>query len=112
MNKQDYLCVDCFHVITNPICSDCFSKHIIAWIEDNKPTPYQRNKIKNLLENFIIKTETPSNMGCVICGLEKVNLCTFCFTKNASQIIKNSLKDNSILEKFDEDFNAGIWERA
>lgn len=109
MVKVTSLCVDCVQVITNPLCPNCFSKHVIAWLRDKKISSYRMNKIKNKFDCLIIEAnEIPSDIKCILCGVKKVNFCVYCFTNRAYKIVENGTGDE-IANKFHEDFNTKIW---
>lgn len=102
------LCTSCVQVITNPICPNCFSKHVINWLRDRNLPNYNINIIKKQLRKLVNESEeTPSNNKCIICGTKRVNLCTYCFTNKALDIIeKNTLEE--IQNKFNNDFSTKI----
>jgi len=52
--------------------------------------------------------ESPADISCIVCGERKVNLCTYCFTNKASQILETNLHPN-VLNEFAEDFETIIW---
>ena len=108
MVKVTNLCTDCVQIITNPICPNCFSKHVLIWLRDKKISYYQMNSIKNLLNNLVKEAEeTPSETKCILCDSRKVNICIYCFTNKARRILEK--KAPTIINEFKEDFNTAIW---
>ena len=104
-----HLCTDCAQVMTNPICPNCFSKHITSWLRDRKIPKKKMGSIRALLKKMVIEAaETPSDTECVICGGERVNVCTYCLTSRAQKIVVKNSGEN-VSKDFDEDFNTKIW---
>lgn len=109
MNEIDYLCVGCFHTITNPICSVCFIKEVRTWIRDEYISTKSKEKIIEELERITHNLEEgQSNTSCILCNSRKVDLCAFCLTLKTSRIIKKSMHGKKINNNFKEIFNYNI----
>lgn len=109
--EKRYLCDKCLYPITNPICTSCFSKQVLNWIIEKKPSKRQIVAINYFIKNMIRENEeNPSDIRCVICNQQTVSLCTFCFSEKAKNFIEKNMSEK-ILNQFEEDFDAGIWER-
>lgn len=109
MVKIGDLCYSCMQIISNPICPECFSKEIQAWIRDKNLKNYELKNINNELKILTIRAqENPSETPCILCGFKRVNLCTHCFTIKAGEIVKRNLS-SQIYHKFQNDFNTKIW---
>ena len=107
--KEIPLCTQCAYVITNPICPRCFSQHVLYWLRDKKISEEEANKILKGIKSLIRKSEdTPSDIKCIVCSSEKVNLCVHCFTLKAWRVLQENT-NKEIVDNFDEDFNTKIW---
>ena len=110
MVRVTSLCTDCVQVMTNPICPNCFSKHINYWLRDKNLTQKEAAEIIKALSSVISEAEdSPADTSCIVCGEKKVNLCTYCFTNKARRILQRSLRNKEVLNEFEEDFNTIIW---
>jgi|SRR3989338_8672489 len=110
MVKVIDLCTSCVQIITNPICPYCFSRQVIMWLRDKNIEPQKMKKIQKLLKTLVQEAEiTPSDTRCIICGADRVNLCAYCFTSKASNILEKNT-DKKITDEFKEDFNTEIWQ--
>ncbi len=110
MVKVTSLCTNCVQVMTNPICPNCFAKHISYWIRDKNLSQKEVKEIMGALSNVIKEAEeSPADTSCIVCGERKVNLCTYCFTNKARIILQRSLRNKEVLKEFEEDFNTIIW---
>lgn len=109
MVKITSLCTDCVQIITNPICPNCFSKQVIAWLRDKKVSEEKMKKMQELFRKLIMNTEeAPSDIRCILCDCKKVNLCVYCFTNRAYRILDQNTSEKTKGE-FKEDFNTKIW---
>jgi len=79
-------------------------------MRDKNLTLKEVKEILAELESVIKEaSETPSDTSCIVCGENKVNLCTYCFTNKAKRILDRSLRSTEVLNEFEEDFNTIIW---
>jgi len=110
MVKVIDLCTNCVQVITNPVCSHCFSNHVALWLRDRNIHSYELFKIKKLLRDFVVLSEgTPSDIKCILCGSQRVNVCAYCFINNTEKIIEKIEGNTETLNDFNEDFHKEIW---
>lgn len=104
------LCTSCIQPITNPICPSCLAEEVVIWLRDKETS---KNQIKRVREEFkrLIQTaeDIPSTIECIVCGCNKVSLCTYCFTLKVVRIMRANVSDDKVLEDFDEEFNTAIW---
>ena len=105
------LCTNCLQVMTNPICPNCFARHINYWLRDRNLSQKEIKEIIAMLRQVIIEAEeSPAEISCIVCGEKKVNICTYCFTNKARKILEKSLRNKEeVLNEFEEDFNTIIW---
>jgi len=110
MVKVTSLCTSCVQIMTNPICPSCFVKHISYWLRDRNLTEKEAREILIGLAQVVKDAEeSPADTFCIVCGEQKVNLCTHCFTNKAMRVLENNLRNKQLLEDFAEDFNTIIW---
>ena len=110
MVRVTSLCTDCVQIMTNPICPNCFAKHINYWLRDKNLTQKEMKEIMAELTVVINEAEeSPADTKCIVCGEKKVNLCTYCFTNKTKRILERSLRNKEVLNEFEEDFNTIIW---
>lgn len=103
------LCTSCVQIMTNPICPSCFVRHVNYWLRDRPISQKQAEQVLVGLLNVVKEAEeSPADMSCIVCGDEKVNLCTHCFTTKAGKVLEKNLREDLLLE-FEEDFNTIIW---
>ena len=110
MVKESQLCNQCAQVITNPVCARCFSRHVVYWLVDKNVSNKNRDEIIKKIYNYVLETEkTHSETSCIFCGFDRVNLCTYCFNFKVLGILNKSLKDESLVKRFQEDFDTSLW---
>ena len=110
MVRVTSLCTDCVQVMTNPICPNCFAKHINYWLRDKNLSQKEMSEIVTELAIVISEAEeSPADIICIVCGEKKVNLCTYCFTDKIRKILERNLRNKEVLNEFEEDFNTIIW---
>jgi len=110
MVRVTSLCTDCVQVMTNPICPNCFTKHITYWLRDKNLSQKETIEIVRALKIIINEAEeSPANTLCIVCGEKKVNLCTYCFTNKVRRVLERNLRNKEVLKEFEEDFNTIIW---
>ncbi len=109
MKMEYYLCKKCMHVISNPICSECFLKHVNEWLAGRDIDSEKKKEVINELKKSIeISDEGLSDIDCVICHQNTVDFCTYCLVLRARWVLKK-LRDRGIVEDFDDIFNYTIW---
>lgn len=92
-------CTICGDSITDPICRNCYIKQTGILLNDFKINS-MANKIilGNIKNKFPI--ETLSDIECILCKLEDVAVCHYCF----SVILIGALRELNFPEKFIENF--------
>ncbi len=109
MVKITSLCTDCVQVITNPLCPYCFSRHVVTWLRDKKLPEYRLKRVKQLLRSLVLEAEeTPADTKCIVCGSQRVNLCTYCITNRVTAIIEKNTS-RKVVRNFEEDFDTIVW---
>ena len=102
------LCFNCAQIMTNPICPECWSRHVLAWLNDKNLPEDKERKIKKEFKILIMyANETHSNTRCILCGKKQVSLCTYCFTNKATKILEKTTGPE-IIENFERDFDTQI----
>lgn len=110
MLDNNQFCVECMHIISNPLCSSCFKEEVLSWLKDKQINNKEIKKVRRDFSTLINKNANKlNNTKCVICGHDAVNLCTFCFIKESEKIISKEINNEYILKRFKEDFNLDIW---
>ena len=64
-------CVECSHIITNPLCPSCLAKNMKMIIGNTYPG----------LTTEIISANIEGNIRCTSCN-QRTDLCTNCFSKD------------------------------
>ncbi len=110
MVKITSLCTNCVQVMTNPLCPACFSRHIGYWLRDKNLSQKQiRDIMAGLIRVVRDAEDSPADTSCIVCGAKKVNLCTYCFTNKAKEVVEKNLNDKDVINEFDDDFETIIW---
>ena len=103
-------CVNCSHIISNPVCYECYLKQIESWINEKKlPIKVKLEILKNLSLVFSFYGENVSNTNCVLCRFNEVNLCMYCLILETKKILEKNIKEEDILKNFEEIFDYKIW---
>lgn len=104
------LCTECAQTVTNPLCSNCFTNEIISWLRDKKISYQKMGTIMGDFQMLLEEAkESPSDINCITCQKNKVNLCTYCFLNKTKIILNKRIFNEEIHKNFDEDFNIQIW---
>ena len=109
MEKRNYLCVSCFHVITNPICPDCFLRQVEAWLMEKRIATKTKQRITKELAKIVnVLADEPANTNCILCGSRNVNICLYCLIWKTHRIVKKYIENEEIIENLEEVFNYNI----
>lgn len=93
-------CPNCFEIITDPICINCYTKHISYWLNDNFSNTMAKEIImKNLLR--VLSTESLNDNKCILCGNNAIDLCSYCFSIKASSVLTKLNIPDSFVEDFE-----------
>jgi hypothetical protein len=103
-------CAICLESITDPVCIYCYIKQVKTWFRDINVNPlvgkFAVNKIKDkLLVGGI------SEINCILCGSENVDICFYCFGFMTVQILRELNLPDSMIESFSESFNYDLMGR-
>jgi hypothetical protein len=86
--ENDESCEICLHVISNPICIDCYLKHAKLWLQDFGLNEKQIERVMEKIQEKLPK-ETLNEHECIICGKQKVGVCIYCaFLRTSSILLK------------------------
>jgi hypothetical protein len=92
-------CIYCYSDITNPVCLDCYLKQFKTWIRNESlDKNMQRNILLNLRKRLM--KETLHSDECIICNNEQVNICFYCFSKEAYHLIIDNKANKSTADSF------------
>ncbi|MBW3020192.1 hypothetical protein KY334_02770 [Candidatus Woesearchaeota archaeon] len=85
-------CTICGEAVTNPICKDCVSEHLIEWFREVDPC-----FLDKIYDSSVIFEDLSSISKCIKCGKE-MTVCKHCFTKEVHEELMNHYP------KMEEDF--------
>lgn len=110
MENINSLCTSCMHIITNPLCPNCFKQEVLAWLSDKRISPMKIKMIKKQFNDFIRnESENLTDIECIICGKPAVTLCTYCFVEKSKEIVSENIENKKINNQFQKAFNTDIW---
>ncbi len=94
-------CIECDHVITNPICSDCLAEEMVVMVSEHDP------KLASEIVGFALEGDT----SCLKCG-QGMALCAHCFSKDIYNYIeeRNPLIAKEFVSRFDYDLRINLSE--
>lgn len=106
------ICFDCKEGIFNPICADCLSNEIKAWLKDISLKHIVNEKTLKIIKKIIaieidkVKEIKLINEKCMKCE-GRVLLCPYCFTERVYLALKNKTdcKNKKIVKNFLTYFN-------
>lgn len=79
-------CSVCLHMISNPICIDCYLNHVTMWLVGEGMSYANSRIICNE-----VKKKLPWNNSneerCVVCGEGYLGVCSYCFVFITSQVL-------------------------
>jgi len=92
------------------MCPYCFARQVRTWLNEkriSKETIFAiEEDLRKITNHFDDKV---SEVRCVICGSERVSLCTFCFINKVYRILHKHLGKTEVLHEFEEIFNKDLW---
>ena len=102
--NREYDCKQCNQPITNPVCHDCLSKQVMAWLSFY---PNVRKKMLPKLKKYVkdVNNIALSGINCASCAKKKAALCPYCFTEGIFNMLKKSNIDKMIIMDFLSIFN-------
>ena len=111
-------CLNCGYPITEPICASCVINEVDIWLSGQNIKKIASKNISNRLKslsNDILSMDyvtVPSNniwkvsmMKCIRCKQEMNLMCSYCVTKQCSQIVKPNLTNKDSIEQLNSLFN-------
>jgi hypothetical protein len=92
--------------VFNPICPECLTFQIEAWLSSISSYPL-KNKIMNRLHDYVSATENlvPESTTCVACKKPTATICPYCFTNYVFVLLKCMHAHRGILKEFLQFFN-------
>lgn len=95
-------CIECDHVITNPICSDCLAEEMVVMISEYDP------KLAAEITGFALEGDT----FCLKCK-KGMSLCAHCFSRDVYDYLeeRNPKVAKEFVNKFDFDLRANLSEK-
>ena len=116
-------CIQCGYSITEPVCASCVVHEIKTWLYGQrtnrnilKKIDKQFRSLSNHVESldyaifFSKKLWKSSGIRCIRCGKDMHLMCFYCVTNQASQIVKNNLKNKFEIANFSESFNMALYD--
>lgn len=104
MQENQEVCELCLRRITNPVCTNCYLKHVRSWLRD---FGLSEKKIERAIE--IVRTrlpqETLNKSNCVLCDKEVVSICMYCSFLRTSQILIQLGAGRKELEHYEDSSN-------
>jgi len=97
-------CQVCLHPITNPICSDCYLKHIENWLVSQGMHSIERSIVLSKIRKMLPEDGANPHL-CVSCLVEHLSLCSYCFFFKAQNILEELNFSEEFLETFEEIFS-------
>jgi len=96
--KFDYgLCIVCNEGIYNPLCPNCISNEIIAWLSEKNETLAKEFRKKGFVEDI-------DGGRCAVCNENSSYICPYCFTRQVMHWLK-AKAGKKIVREFLEVFN-------
>ena len=89
----DKNCLVCQETINNPLCQDCLALGIKEWLNEKE--------LNEVLTGMEFERTHDSAM-CIMCG-KPVGICTYCFTKEVYELIKE--KHSELVKEYLKFFN-------
>jgi hypothetical protein len=117
------VCLKCGYSVTEPVCASCVINEIKVWLNEQPVNKEVIRKINNefkellsqveSLDYVLLPSQTPWNFSIMQCNQCKKDMhlrCFYCVTNQASQIIKDNLRNESLIESFNESFNTDFYD--
>jgi hypothetical protein len=102
--EAQYMCDICSEAVTNPLCPNCLSTEIEAWLT---LYPDLRKKLLPKLNLFLNQIEHKpfSSTVCIKCNNKRASLCPYCFTDKVLNELKKLHANKIVLKEFFQFFN-------
>lgn len=92
-------CVLCLHNITNPVCTECYMKHVDFWMDNFGMNGLERNVVLNRIRKHLY-LDTLNPEKCIICGIDPVSLCSYCFFFIVEKVLRELNFNDSCIDDF------------
>lgn len=97
-------CQICLQPITNPICSECYIKHVDNWLVSQGMGPVERNIVISRIRRALPRESLNPHL-CVSCLDGYLSLCSYCFFFKTLNILRELGFSDRFLESFEEIFS-------
>ena len=104
-SEAHYMCDVCSEAITNPLCPECLTMEIEAWLT---LYPNLRSELLPKIQQFLNEIEDKlihDTTQCIKCGEKKTAICPYCFTDFVLKHLKKINANKIVLTEFFEFFN-------
>jgi len=99
VQKFDYgLCIICNEGIFNPLCPNCISNEIFAWLFEKDIAVAKEFRKKKFVEDI-------DGGSCIACRDNTSYICPYCFTRQVFHWLKRKNAGRKIVNEFLEVFN-------
>lgn len=100
----EFVCINCYESVTDPVCGHCFLNQIKLWLRDLDIDPVAKDVIINTIKkgNSI---DSINATECIICDQQNVSICAYCFFLKSYRILLELNFPKEKVEEFLETFN-------
>jgi len=102
------VCANCYQGVTNPVCEKCHTKQLALWLDDHEVDPKLISHIIRRIRK-IPALENPEYMPCIICNIEAVSLCTYCYFFKVEKILRSLNLPEEMIDHFLQIFNYKLY---
>jgi hypothetical protein len=106
--SNNNLCAECYEPITNPVCSTCYLKEVVSWLNDQDIKDKKKEIIYTTLNEYFLR-ENPNLYTCILCQTNKLSVCSYCFFLITLKTLKKMHIPKSKLGNFIHIFNYHKW---
>ena len=93
MKGDKEFCEFCSMEITNPICVNCYLRHVRAWLQDFGVSASEQKKAVEKIEQRLPK-EALNKHTCISCKKESVGVCSYCAFLKSADVITSLATDD------------------
>lgn len=104
-NNSHGLCVECKEWIYNPICAKCLAEQLNSWFNESGINGIARKKIRNFILTIDKKEPPFQDIKCAVCKNNETNICPYCFTEYAYNLLKRLKVNKKLIREFFTYFN-------
>ncbi|MBM3234177.1 hypothetical protein FJZ19_03715 [Candidatus Pacearchaeota archaeon] len=104
MENHKDVCEVCLHPISNPICVECYLKHVASWLGDFGFSERKAVKILGRIRQRLPR-ETMNEYRCIVCGKNDASICMYCAFLATSKIFLKLNAPKKYLDVFLESSN-------